>query len=62
LQQTMPQRALEEAVLAPLDAAFNYARWLRKSDADAEDVVQDAAVRALRFSHPCERTTPVRSC
>ncbi len=32
-----------------LDAAFNYARWLTKSDADAEDVVQDATVRALRF-------------
>jgi RNA polymerase sigma-70 factor (ECF subfamily) len=32
-----------------LDAAFNYARWLTKSDADAEDVVQDAAMRALRF-------------
>ena len=32
-----------------LDAAFNYARWLTKSDADAEDLVQDAAVRALRF-------------
>ena len=32
-----------------LDAAFNYARWLTKSDQDAEDVVQDAAVRALRF-------------
>jgi RNA polymerase sigma factor (sigma-70 family) len=35
--------------LPHLDAAFNYARWLTKSDADAEDVVQDAAVRALRF-------------
>ncbi len=34
--------------MAHLDAAFNYARWLTKSDADAEDVVQDAAVRALR--------------
>jgi len=32
-----------------LDAAFNYARWLTKNEADAEDVVQDAAVRALRF-------------
>jgi RNA polymerase sigma-70 factor (ECF subfamily) len=32
-----------------LDAAYNYARWLTKSDADAEDVVQDAAVRALRY-------------
>src|SRR5438105_11670911 len=39
-----------DAVVAPhLDAAFNYARWLTKNDADAEDVLQDAAVRALRF-------------
>jgi RNA polymerase sigma factor (sigma-70 family) len=39
-----------DAVVAPhLDAAFNYARWLTKNDADAEDLLQDAAVRALRF-------------
>jgi RNA polymerase sigma factor (sigma-70 family) len=39
-----------EAVVGPhLDAAFNYARWLTKNDADAEDVVQDAAMRAFRF-------------
>jgi RNA polymerase sigma factor (sigma-70 family) len=42
-------RSFEEIVLPHLDAAFNYARWLTKNDADAEDVVQDAAVRALRF-------------
>jgi RNA polymerase sigma factor (sigma-70 family) len=42
-------RSFEEVVLPHLDAAFNYARWLTKSDADAEDVVQDAYVRALRF-------------
>ena len=45
----MHHRPFEEVVLPHLDAAFNYARWLTKSDADAEDVVQDAAVRALRF-------------
>jgi RNA polymerase sigma factor (sigma-70 family) len=45
----MHHRAFEEVVLPHLDAAFNYARWLTKSDADAEDVVQDAAVRALRY-------------
>jgi RNA polymerase sigma factor (sigma-70 family) len=45
----MPRGAFEKVVLPHLDAAFNYARWLTKSDADAEDVVQDAAVRALRF-------------
>src|ERR1700730_10215395 len=45
----MPHLGFEEVVLPHLDAAFNYARWLTKSDADAEDVVQDAAVRALRY-------------
>jgi RNA polymerase sigma-70 factor (ECF subfamily) len=39
----------EDRVLPHLDAAFNYARWLTRNDADAEDVVQDACVRALRF-------------
>jgi DNA-directed RNA polymerase specialized sigma24 family protein len=42
-------RQFEEVVLPHLDAAFNYARWLTKNDADAQDVVQDACVRALRF-------------
>jgi RNA polymerase sigma factor (sigma-70 family) len=45
----MPPRSFEETVLPHLDAAFNYARWLTRNDADAEDVVQDAYVRALRF-------------
>src|SRR3954451_1260701 len=45
----MPCQTFEEVVLPHLDAAFNYARWLTRSDADAEDVVQDAYVRALRF-------------
>src|SRR5207244_9111729 len=49
IEQTMPRQTFEEVVLPHLDAAFNYARWLTKSDADAEDVVQDAYVRALRF-------------
>ncbi len=37
-----------EAVLPYLDAAYNLARWLTRSDHDAQDVVQDAYVRALR--------------
>jgi RNA polymerase sigma-70 factor, ECF subfamily len=45
----MPTRAFEHTVLPHLDAAFNYARWLTRNDADAEDVVQDACVRAMRF-------------
>jgi RNA polymerase sigma factor (sigma-70 family) len=45
----MPERVFEEIVLPHLDAAFNYARWLTRNDAEAEDVVQDACVRAMRF-------------
>ena len=45
----MRLRVFEETVLPHLDAAFNYARWLTRNDADAEDVLQDACVRAMRF-------------
>jgi RNA polymerase sigma-70 factor (ECF subfamily) len=39
----------EETVVPHLDAAFNYARWLTRDEAEAEDLVQDACVRAMRF-------------
>ena len=45
----MVRRAFDDTVLPHLDAAFNYARWLTKNSAEAEDVVQDACVRAMRF-------------
>jgi RNA polymerase sigma-70 factor (ECF subfamily) len=45
----MAPRAFDETVLPHLDAAYNYARWLAKNDADAQDVVQDACVRAMRY-------------
>ncbi len=32
-----------------LDDAYNLARWLAGNDHDAEDIVQDACVRAFRF-------------
>lgn len=39
----------EREVLPHLDAAYNLARWLTRDPNDAEDVVQDACVRALRY-------------
>jgi RNA polymerase sigma-70 factor (ECF subfamily) len=45
----MLSRKFEDAVMPHLDAAFNYARWLTKNEADAEDLVQEACVRAMRF-------------
>ena len=39
-----------EEMLRHLDAAYNLARWLMRNSADAEDVVQDAYLRAFRYS------------
>jgi RNA polymerase sigma-70 factor (ECF subfamily) len=39
----------EQAVLPHLGAAYNLARWLTRNDHDAEDVVQEAYLRAYRF-------------
>lgn len=35
--------------MAHLDAAHNLARWLARDERDAEDVVQEACLRAFRF-------------
>jgi RNA polymerase sigma factor (sigma-70 family) len=39
----------EQLVLPHLDAAFNLARWVLRGRTDAEDVAQEAVLRALRF-------------
>src|ERR1044072_6382152 len=38
----------EEALLPHLDAAYNLARWLTRDGRDAEDVVQEAYLRAFK--------------
>ena len=42
-------RLFEQMVLPHLDAAYNLARWLAGNDHDAQDVAQEASLRAFRF-------------
>lgn len=39
----------EQLILPHLDAAYNLARWLTHDDQDAQDMVQEACLRAYRF-------------
>jgi RNA polymerase sigma-70 factor (ECF subfamily) len=41
--------SFEAVVLPHLDAAYRLARWLTRNEHDAEDVVQDASLRAFRY-------------
>lgn len=43
------RQRFERLALPHLGAAYNLARWLTHNDHDAQDVVQDAFVRALRY-------------
>ena len=47
----MPQgrESFDDVVLPHLDAAYRLARWLMRNEHDAEDVVQEASLRALRY-------------
>jgi RNA polymerase sigma-70 factor (ECF subfamily) len=44
-----PKQRFERLVLPHLDAAYNLARWITRNDHDAQDVVQEAVLRAFRF-------------
>jgi RNA polymerase sigma-70 factor (ECF subfamily) len=49
LEQQNKLASFEATVLPHLDAAYNLARWLLHNKADAEDVAQEAILRAFRF-------------
>src|SRR5581483_11336580 len=49
LPEEIDRLAFEETMLPHLDAAFNLARWLTGNEHDAQDIVQDAFVRAFKF-------------
>jgi RNA polymerase sigma factor (sigma-70 family) len=49
LQEADERARFEQAMMPHLDAAYNLARWLTRDDHDAQDVVQEAYLRALKF-------------
>ena len=50
LMEVAPKAALFGKTMLPhLDAAHNLARWLTRNEHDAEDIVQEAYLRAFRF-------------
>ena len=49
MQKQNKLATFEEAVLPHLGAAYNLAHWLTRNETDAQDVVQEAYLRAFRF-------------
>jgi RNA polymerase sigma-70 factor (ECF subfamily) len=47
--ETARRERFEQTVLPHLDAAYSLARWLTRNDQDAQDVTQEACLRAFRF-------------
>jgi RNA polymerase sigma-70 factor (ECF subfamily) len=45
------RRRFEETFLPFLDAAYNLARWIVQHDQDAQDIVQEAYLRAFKGYH-----------
>jgi RNA polymerase sigma-70 factor (ECF subfamily) len=48
LDATSRTRRFEEIFSAHLDAAYDFARWLARDERNAEDVVQEACLRAFK--------------
>jgi RNA polymerase sigma-70 factor, ECF subfamily len=51
-------RRFEQTIVPHLDAAYNLARWLTRNDSDAQDVVQDAVLRAFKYFDSFEGENP----
>ncbi|MDB6147966.1 MAG: polymerase subunit sigma, partial [Spartobacteria bacterium] len=49
LTQPSQRTEFERRIMVHLDAAYSLARFLMRNDQDAEDVTQEACLRAFRF-------------
>ena len=56
-----PRTPLPEGALSHLDALYNLARWLARDPVEAEDLVQEAYLRAVRAAHQFQPGTNLRA-
>ena len=49
MDEAVKRALFEQTILPHLNFAYNLARWLTRNEHDAEDVVQEAYLRAFRF-------------
>jgi len=47
-EQRLPSTTFEDLALPLFDQLYNFARWMAKDDAEAEDLVQETYAKALR--------------
>ena len=57
----MADADFQRQTLVHLDALYNFAMYLSKRPADAEDLVQETYLRAFRFSHRFQPGTHLRA-
>jgi RNA polymerase sigma-70 factor, ECF subfamily len=55
---TTRQHQFEDALMPYFDAAYNLARWLTGDAADADDVVQEAYLKAYTHFDSCQAANP----
>ncbi len=55
------QNGLAGEMLRHLDALYNLARWLTRDPVDAEDLVQETYLRAIRAAHQFQAGTNLRA-